>query len=430
MFGFLRVYLYWSVLWGLFMHPALGLKPVIPGLLIGMDTLLLLVSCAYIWSRRPLLAMSQDRQILGRSLQPLLALAVYGLGITALHGGSLVDAAKYVGVLVRPLFVMLALFVWTRVERRSQPAHLLATLRLDFALLATVQMLIAGLQLVDPATGAEFIAALNDNSSAVWALEDGDVSGTFANSIDLSYFLLAAYVVLTLPAWQRVRLPSLLLTGLYGFFIDATGSDAATVCFGLYAFYLCLRTLSRPAQRTVLVSLGVLGVVGVLGMGDQLIDRVVAKVDNMMLSRLGLLFVSVPEMVSYQPAKLITGMGGDFEVVLAALRSLPEVPLVFTYDESAIVINDVFWVALTLAFGLPMLSWLLWRMAQIFRAYVQGGAWPLHLFRLDNMLLLIIFLAGLINQIILVRSFSVALLLGLVPIACHARNAEVRLRGG
>lgn len=417
MLGFLRAYLYWSVLWGFLMHPALGFKPVVPGLLVGADALLLLVSCIYIGLHGPRLASHGDRALLKKSLLPMLALSIYGLGITGWHGGSLIEAGKYLGVLLRPLFVMLALFIWVRTERVLQARQVLHTLQLDFAVLVSAQLLIATLQLVDPVTGGEFISVLNENSSAVWALEDGDVSGTFANSIDLSYFLVAAYIVLTLGSWQRLRPPSLALTGILGFFVDATGSDAALVCFSLYAAYLALRCCSGSVRR-LLLSVGALTVILVgYSSGDAIAGRVLDKVDNMMLSRLGLLFVSMPEMISSQPLKLLSGVGGDFEVVLATLRSLPEVPLVFTYDESAVVVNDVFWVALVLAFGVPVVAWLLARMAGLFKAYLLGAQWPSPLLRIDTALLLLILLAGLINQILLVRSFSVALLLGLTPLA-------------
>jgi len=423
----LRAYLYCTVLVGFLTLPGVGLRAIVPALLTAADLLLISICAVYIGHGWSGLKHSEGLQPLRRALIMLAVTVVYGLAVTAGSAGALVEAAKYLGALCRAPLILMAIYVHAHTGVRPTPAQVYRTLRHDFALLSGIQMSVAALQLIWPSVGIHFIGDYAEGQSARAALEEGDVSGTFANSIDMAYFLMAAYVTLTLAMWQRGRAPALWMTALFGFFVYATGSVAASVCMGLYAGYLHVRPWPLNIRRFVPTAVAVLGLGALYLHFDALATAVIDKVDNMMLSRLGLLFVSLPALVESQPLRLLTGFGLDFEVILGVLRDLPEVPLVFLYDESAVVINDVFWAALVLGLGAPLVALALTRLAHLFAAFLGADSRHPEQRSLWGVFVLVLLLAGLLNQILLVRPFVAGLLLGLAPLALsHAMRSRSR----
>ena len=426
MLVFLRAYLYWTVLWGLLAYPALPFRSLLPPLLIGIDVLMMLLAIVYVLMRLHILVNPRERSLVCASGFGLVAVCLYGMGTTYANGGSLLEGANYLAVLARPLLMLLALFIYTRGVVQPNAVRLWRTLRLDFRLLVAIQLSVACLQLIAPTTGAEFIPTLVESQSGIWALELGHVSGTFPNSIDLAYFLLAAYIALTQEAWQRHRMPSALLTALLGYFTYATGSATATICFGIYAGFLWLRVLSAKTRWLVLL-FGLGAALALIYLNKGVVAELVsAKVEDMMLSRLGLIFISLPDILQITPLKLLTGLGADFTVIDSLLKSLEQVPLLFTYYDSISAINDVFWVALVLALGLPVMLLYVMSVSQLFSRYLSGLGIQTTWFTLSNMIMLLIFVAGLLNQILAVRSFTTALLIGLAPLAISAASNRTR----
>lgn len=417
MISFLRVYLYWSVLWGFMAHPALGLKSLTPALLLAMDLLVMSVCAAFIAPHLFLRDASLlSRQIRRASFACGFVLA-YGLAVTAAMGSSAIDAAVYLAVLIRPMLILIALAIHLRTSPLRNASVLFGRLRVDLLLLVAAQLTVATLQKINPALGGEFIVSLNEAQSAVYALDQGDVSGTFANTIDLAYFLLAAYIVLTQMHWQQRLAPPILLSVVFAFYCDATGSLAAEICLLIYIGYLWLRSLSDVKRWSAVIAGLLLSATGIYIKLSVIGSAVADKVDDMMLSRLGLIFVSMPSLYATMPERLLSGSGADFNAILTMLSNLPEVPLVFRYDTAVPVINDVFWVALTLSLGAPAALFFVYRMAQLFRAYVARslGAQPTR--DLIWVVWLVVFLAGMLNQILLVRPFTLTLTLGLLPLA-------------
>ncbi len=417
----LRIYLYWSVLWGFMVHPALGLKSLAQPMLLGMDLLVMSISATYIAihlfdTKRDVL----QTQARWASLACVLLLA-YGLTVTALLGNSVIEAAKYLGALVRPMLVLIALGIHVLRAPSTDANSLFALLRNDIIFVMSAQLAVATLQKFIPQVGADFISSLSEQQSAVYALAEGHVSGTFANSIDLAYFLVAAYIVLTQQHWQSRLAPPVLLTVVCVLFTVATGSLTSQICLGVYIVYLWLRSLSENSRQTALICGSAIAGVVLYNELSIVAPIILDKVDDMMLSRLGLVFVSIPGLASSMPQRLLTGSGADFDAILTLLNNLPDVPLVFTYEDATSVINDVFWVALVLSIGLPAAVLFIYRMARLFQAYVGAALGADATQNLVRAIWLVVILAGLLNQILLVRPFTLTLTLGLLPLAMANR---------
>lgn len=424
MVALLRAYLYWSVLWGFMVHPALGLKSLVPPMLVGMDLLVMGICTVYIAANSFIRDESPlDWQIRSASFACGFLLA-YGLAVTAVMGSSAIEAAIYLAVLIRPMLILIALAIHLRAPPVGDAIALFGKLRGDLLLLVGAQLTIATLQKISPEIGGEFIASLGETQSAVYALAQGDVSGTFANSIDLSYFLLAAYIVLTQRHWQQRLAPPIMLTGIFAFYSNATGSLAAEICLWVYIGYLWLRALSESNRKLAVLFGALLSVGGIYINLSTIGPAIVDKVDDMMLSRLGLIYVSIPGLYATMPGRLLSGSGADFNAILTLLNNLPDVPLVFTYEEATSVINDVFWVALLLSLGAPAAFLFIYRMAQLFKAYVARSLGTEPTRNLIWTIWLVVFLAGMMNQILLVRPFTLTLTLGLLPLAMAALSCE------
>jgi len=417
MIAFLRVYLYWSVLWGFLVYPALGLKSLVPPLLLGIDMLTMgvctLYGVAHFFDR---VASPLSRQIQLASFACVFLIA-YGLAVTASMGGSMVEAAMYLGALIRPMLILIAVAIHLRTSPSGRASTLYKILRIDLLLLVGAQLAIATLQKINPTLGSEFIPSLVETQSAAYALAEGDVSGTFANSIDLAYFLVAAFIVLTQRHWALHLAPPILLTCVFAFFVNATGSLAANICLWVYLGYLWLHSLSGTNRRLAMIFVALISVIWFYMNLSTVSLAVIEKLDDMMLSRLGLIFSSIPGLYANMPQRLLSGSGADFNAILTLLNNLPDVPLVFTYEAASSVINDVFWGALLLSIGAPAAFFFVYRMAQLFKVYIARSVGDKQTKNLVWVVWIIIFLAGMVNQILLVRTFTLVLTLGLLPLA-------------
>lgn len=419
MIGLLRAYLYVACLWG-----ALGL---VPGLRAALGPLLAAIDLL------PLLLLA--RQLLAprvwnaRTITPgtqvwvfaLALLAAANVGVSLVNGGSALRTVQYLLALVRPislfaLFPLLAPTITVPDVRRE----VYRRVRVDVIVIASIQFAVAAVERWNPAVGERFLPVLTESQSARAALAEGDVSGLFPNSVDFSYFVIAAFIVLTL---ERVlverRPPRASLVAIFGVFVYFSGSLTSCGCFALYVLGTTAALLRRR-QRRWLFGLGALGSVALLvANAGVVVQAVLEKVDDMMLSRLGLIFTSAPLMFRERPGVLVTGLGADFEIIESALRKLPEVPLVFQDSNNSNVINDVFWMGLVLSLGIPLATLYLGTLYGLLKRACQGAVYSLGgALNLAVVIVVAVVLpAGMFNQILLIRSFYSTLGVGLFAFA-------------
>jgi hypothetical protein len=417
MFDVVRAYLYASCLWGLFALPAFGLGSVAPLLTAMVDAAPLLL---FGW----LLLSPKVWRRVHVSLVTIVVLGLVGalLWIDALvvltTGGSLVEAARNLAVNARApvLFAALQLAgAECSADRASRDAFYRRIVR-DLWVITSIHFAVSAIQWIAPSAGQWLVPALASIQSGLSGLERHEVTGIFPNTIDFAYLVFAAYVVLSCERMlMQHRAPPLWMTGLFGVFILASGSVAAVACHVMYAGVLLAVTLGAQTRRRLVMGAVAIGLVAAVSLRDVGRTALLAKIDNMMLSRLGLIFVSTPLLVATDPSILATGTGADLRVLERALKAAPQVPLMFTGDEVAHTINDVYWVGLTLSLGLPLTLGFLLCTYRAFRGLstvpVLGG-------RHDHVRLLgiLVFLAGWLNQILLVRSFYSVLGVGLFAV--------------
>lgn len=419
-----RVFLYTSTSWGIL--ALFGLGPIVPPFLMVVDIVPILIAVRIVLFKRKALGIDKLavwQKLCGIGVGILLLANLY---IVVSRGGSILSAVQYLVALLRPISLLLLLIsVINRPQSKTSRHRFYLRLVADIRLIITLQFLAAGVQVLDPTTGALFIPAISELQSGFAALDEGDVSGLLPNSIDFAYLAVAAYIVLTLDAVKRRgKPPNLLVSIVFGFFIQASGSDAATVCFVCYFLWLHGSLMNPRLRKILTVALVTTTSLFLVANAIALETVLIAKIDNMMLSRLGLIFISAPQLVSQQPSFLLTGLGPDFEMVGAVLAGLPDALAVLAESGGFTIVNDVFWFAAVVSLGIPLAfaytGGMLQLLSRLSGPETSNGRLP----KLFRTLALMILFAGLFNQILLVRSFYTVLLIGMFGHAFKAVRRE------
>jgi hypothetical protein len=414
MLSLFRILLYTSTCWGVL--PLFGLKEVVPFFLTTFDVLPIVIAVGITVFRPKAISLGKLSLFQKTCISGLGLLLLANLYTVVSKGGEAFAAIQYITALLRPVSIaVLLISVLNRSKHSTEVRYITYRLLLrDVKMIITLQFLAAGLQVVAPTVGALLIPSIGEFQSGFAALDEGDVSGLLPNSIDFAYLAVAAYVVLVLDlVRRRNRAPNFLFTAIFAYFINRSGSDAATVCFIGFALWIYSSSIGLQVKKflsaiTVFMTLMLLVVNGAV-LEQMLID----KIDNMMLSRLGLLFISAPQLISEQPSFLLTGLGPDFQMIAGVLSGLPETLAVLAEEAGSTIVNDVFWFATVVSLGIPLAfsytAGMLQLISKLCTPEAFNGSFP----RLFRVIVAIIIFAGLFNQILLVRSFYTVLLVGM-----------------
>jgi hypothetical protein len=424
MSGLLRLYVYWSVLWGLLANSIIGLQRPLAIALPAIDLLTMIACTIYLTTTISRIKEKHTQITIIFSIIFILALIFWNATLTFLHKGDLFTSNLYIAALLRPLLLLLAAILFAQTHSTPSVKRSQQTTTRDLLILNAVQLLVATIQIVNPDIGVLFLASLHDFQSSNWVLAQGDVSGTFPNSIDLAYFIVASYVGLSAKRYSEIRPPSITLSIIVLFFAYKSGSLTAFLCAAGIASYLYLRSLSKLERTSSIIIISFAAALFLSVQWNLVSALAIDKTADMMLSRLGLIFISIPSTLENSPSTMLFGLGADFAVVVKFLRSLPETPLAINSVNAEYLVNDVFWVAMFFSLGIPLtITYLLlfWRLLSTYIgtttiSHTNGG--------LAKTLFLCIIFAGFFNQILLVRSFAAPLILALLPLALHHTKSQ------
>jgi hypothetical protein len=417
---FIRIYLYWSILWGFLAIKVVGLQQIIPLILAGIDLIAMIFCVIYILLNCHIVKFKTIRMNIYLGSFAMFSILLWSTLMTTIWSGNYINSVFYVAALFRPVIILMALVVYIYSSHSINKNYLIRLIRIDLLILMIIQLLISSIQYVNPFIGEFLIIELSDRQSSSRAFAEGDVSGLFPNTIDLAYFLIACYAGLSINNFLKRRPPNIFLTLSLSFFIYITGSSAALLCFALISIFLNSINLSKLLKYIIFI-ISLFLVISILVLqADFIISAFHDKIDDMMLSRLGLIMVSIPNIAANVPLTFLTGRGSDFQIVLDLIASMPEVPLIFTGVDESNAINDVFWIALVLAFGAPLTFLYLYLFGKIFIKYLNGNISSSANNSFSYMIILVVLTAGFFNQILLVRSFVVTIMVALLPLAIHS----------
>ena len=415
-FFLFRLYIYWSVLWGFLVLTIPGLAQYMPLLLKGIDACMMVTAVLY--ASMTYFAISDEavRRKLQRLFCACLVLPLSSLGVAYVHGANITSAMVYAIALLRPLSLLMAAIAIATSSLKTSYRKRQRLIRRDLYFLSGLQMLVSSLQLLAPSVGRAFLVRLSKRQSSYLVFSHAHTPGTFPNSIDFAYFLFAAYAVIYYDMTLHSKRPPILMTLIFFFFIAVSGSLTATICFGLLASFLYFRAAGKASLATAFLLSAT--TVPLLALNSSTVAQAIRlKVANMMLSRLGLLFISAPDLLTKYPWLALFGASGDFHFLLRLIRRLGSVPLIFTYRHSANTINDVFWVAVVLAVGIPLAAFYVWTFFDALMHFIAPRRERTISYKFSRWLCLLLIVSGFLNQILLLRAFSIALIVGLIPVS-------------
>ncbi|MEZ9926104.1 hypothetical protein AB4365_19060, partial [Vibrio breoganii] len=234
-------------------------------------------------------------------------------------------------------------------DSRLKNNHFSIILR-DLNIYLMIHFIIAMIQKINPGIGVLFIPSVNETQSSFRVLALGNVPGAFANSIELAFF---SFVCLLLNI-RIGKASNYIFCCLAIIVIYLTGSKA-TLYFALLlvvaqVFYFAKLSYFKLALMVLFI--GTMGCFFLVYYSEILMSSA-ARIDNMYLSRLGIIFVLFPQWVSDHWSNIFLGTMPDFYNLAIMFRTFPETLAIFLDYNTGAVINDVFWVAIIFSFGLP-----------------------------------------------------------------------------
>jgi hypothetical protein len=422
MFYVFRIYLYWTILWGLLYYISLSDKSWIIDLLALIDVIFILICAIYI--SMYLFRRSTKRQsaYINYAVLVGIALVPYALVVTQLSGGDPALGVQYLAALIRSLVMLMAGAVFVATAEPDPNDKKYQTVRRDIGILVAIQVVIAAVQKLYPELGAGLVVSLQDTQSAAAAAAEGNVAGAFANTVDLSYFLLAAFIALTQRNWVERAAPSFLMTSVFIYVIYATGSTITFVCLTIFIFALMLRCGVRRSYGIVVATLALLAAAGIIWNFELVYSNYNATVENLMFSRLGMVVDGIPDLFKVSPQGILFGFGTDFNWIVKLIINRPNSPDVFLEDGSVNVINDVFWAALMLGIGAPGAFLYVKVTASLFLKYVSNSSTDRTARNLAQLVCFLVLIAGFFNQILIIRTFTMTIIFGLLPLAMMSRR--------
>ncbi|HGY9592873.1 TPA: hypothetical protein ACOJPH_000507 [Vibrio campbellii] len=288
----------------------------------------------------------------------------------------------------------------------------------DLNIYLIVQFVVILIQSYSPSLGTALIPIVSEKQSSFYVLAEGDTPGSFSNSIELAFFALSVLIFNLMKRGNK----NFYFIALAVIIIFMTGSDTALYISIALIFAFFLRFYHDSNLKVIFCSSLLFIVVFIFSSNlDSIYGAVVNKVDNMFLSRLGIMFDLFPRWVLLNENNLILGSMPDFESIALTFYNFNNTLAIFDQNNTGTVINDTYWLALIMAFGLPnflVLVYVLYVSLKRIMVTVECYNSRFYFFTI----LMVIFTIGFFNQVLMVRAFVCPLIFGLMLFSCKEKR--------
>jgi hypothetical protein len=270
-------------------------------------------------------------------------------------------------------------------------------------ILAYILLAAAFLSIIGGTRGSSFfLPALPAMATGRREILDGYISPFFANTIDYAFFLLIAYAIIVFKKGLHFGV-KLLLSVLFLVSIIYSGSVASIGAFLIILYFAVAH--NRP---TVKYAAWLSAIVAGAFLFYYFHDAIIAKVENMKLSRLGMIMQTLPDFIGEFSRDTFFGTGCKASAVLDKVNSYPDPVHMLYYYREISAFGDVFWVAMTVyhgLIGLGMVTLLYWlTFAGAAKGEYADDDYNYRLVMIS--VYLCILWLGLFNQVLAVRPFS------------------------
>jgi hypothetical protein len=392
--------------------------PVYLGLRQVSDVLVLVAVGITIGTR---LRSTRRFRIIGRGADLCLAsFAVLALGTAIARGGDVLVTVLNLKALLR--YVLL---IYVLLNLRVRRTEVYTFLRLIYVSLG-IQLVASLIQLVGPVSVDQFffprvrdteVAGVEFGSTAIREAEKGYIFGTMTNNISYGGFLLVGLATYVTRDIRDRR--DLFYWGVVAvFLVLAYMSGSRAVTFAVVLLVGVDHYLSGETGRFLQVSILTVFPLALLVFlsGVTLTDLHVFEVFTAeylrvaMMQRLGILLKVLPQFLTeLRVADVLFGLSPDRAILNRFVADMAEIPAVLT--GSVAVIEDVYWVALPVYYGLVGLTLFGGFLVSIFGQLYRIARWGKELLerRLACIALLLLVVAvplNLIGQYFETRQFS------------------------
>lgn len=311
--------------------------------------------------------------------------------------GNIISSILHFGALIRyiPLaYIVISIKRYINVDDKIMR---------HFKIISVILIIVGYLCIFLGENATVFLPILPENATGLRETLAGNYAAIFANTIDFAFILLVLYTIFV----YRIRSKyGLLLTLIFFFPIFKTGSATATVTFIIIAFFRL--TQKHLSIRYLLISIFVIMLfTGVY----EYWDLVQAVIENVKLSRLGMLTLTGPDFISELSLDSFLGVGCDGYVVLEKVNSYQESVSMLWYakDGDISMFGDVHWVALLVFHGLIGLGLIVYLYYGLFKT-VANKIYSDNNYDYDHIVKWLFFLIVFIsfaNQIVVVKTFAI-----------------------
>lgn len=314
-----------------------------------------------------------------------------------LHHGNIAPSIVHIGALLRYLpltYIILSL---------SPKINVVEKLIYHLKIITAIILTIATICIFMGSRAELLLPVMSKDATGLREISSGYYSAIFPNTIDLGFLLVMLFIV-----WSNDRkfgLGKYILFSLWtGFCIFKTGSATATAVFSLI-FFLRL-TENNKILRNTLVSFGLVIVIALYFRYQYEISLVI---ENMQLSRLGIISLTGPDFIKEFSTDTLWGIGNDADVVLNKVNSYPEKVHMLYYMEDLSAFGDVYWVALLVfhgIFGLLIIGYIFYKIYHGICKYNINDK-NFNFKRIIKWSYIAIFLLGFMNQVLVVKTFAI-----------------------
>lgn len=413
-----RIYIYFLALGGFLASDLINKKTLYLNISNSLDfTFFLICSFFIIYST---LKSPNKNKIVTIAMIFLFFFIPYTLIISIINNSEIGNSLRNIYAQTRLIITLSAFLLLSEMLHSGMIFSISKKIKKDIYFLATIQISASFIQIFYPDIAIKIIPNVNPFDSSLRAfINDNEISGVFRNTIDFSFFLLASYIVLHALNLIENKKNHIAISLVFGFFIIKSGSMAAVVCFFTFFISTLIIRLKIKTKLIIAIIISLVFLYFVIANIESISQELNAKIENMMLSRLGLIFISFPEMLSTIPLKIFFGISQDLSIVLQNIQNYSNAPTVFYIDEGATnLINDVYWLALLFTCGIPLGFLYIFILFKLWKQY-SYAEYKNSIFH--TVVLMVLFI-GFFNQVIFIRSFIYVLILGILPYSIFIKN--------
>lgn len=314
-----------------------------------------------------------------------------------LHKGSLAPSLVHFGALIR--YIPLAYIICSL----SKDINVSDKLIYHIKAISIILLSITTVCIILGPQASIFLPVMPVSATGIRELANGSYSAIFANTIDLAFILVIIYI-LWCSDRKLVGFRFVLLSLWFAVCVFKTGSATATAVFCL--FFMLRITESNKFYRNL--AFFVFGIIAIfLYFRYQMEVRLI--IENMQLSRLGILSMTAPDFIKELSFDTFFGVGNDSDVVLSKINSYPDKVHMLYWMDNIDAFGDVYWVALLVYHGLIgflLISLIFYKMyVSIIRYDLNYGEFNLK--RIVEWSYIAIVLLGFMNQVLVVKTFAV-----------------------